>query len=167
MTLVVRHVRAEESARLKALRLRSLGEDPGAFSSTYEREIALGDEWWEQLARWSDAGAEQRTFVAVDEQDRWLGLALVRPDPEQPGDAVLNAMWVAPEGRRRGAAALLCDACAGWAAEHGFPALNVAVVVGNDAAQRAYERAGFVPSHTTAWTEAGRTLDELILTRRL
>ena len=110
---------------------------------------------------------EQRTFVVTDDADRWLGLALVRPDDESPGDAVLNAMWVAPEARRRGAARALCDACVGWAAEHGFRALNLAVVIGNDAAQRAYEAAGFVPSHTTTWVEEGRTLEELILTRRL
>ena len=91
----------------------------------------------------------------------------MRPDDQSPGDAVLNAMWVAPEARRRGAARALCDACAAWAAEHGFRALNLAVVIGNDAAQRAYEAAGFVPSHTTTWVEEGRTLEELILTRRL
>jgi GNAT superfamily N-acetyltransferase len=76
-------------------------------------------------------------------------------------------MWVAPEARGCGAGRALCDACAAWAAEHGFRALNLAVVVGNDAAQRVYAGAGFVPSHTTTWVEDGRTLEELILTRRL
>ncbi len=121
----------------------------------------------EQGAARSDEGREQRTFVVTDDDDRWLGLALVRPDDQAPGDAVLNAMWVAPEARRQGAARALCDACAAWAAERGFRALNLAVVIGNDAAQRAYEAAGFVPSHTTTWVEEGRSLEELILTRRL
>ena len=89
-----------------------------------------------------EAGAEQRTFVVVDDDDRWLGMALVRADDETPGDAVLNAMWVAPEARGRGAARALCDACAAWAAEHGYPALKVAVIVANEPARRTYAAAG-------------------------
>jgi RimJ/RimL family protein N-acetyltransferase len=163
----VRHVIATEAPRLRDLRLASLAADPHAFAVTYEADRTKPSSWWERAATLSDAGAEQRTFVVVDDGDRWLGLALVRADDQSPGDAVLNAMWVAPEARGRGAAGALCEACAAWAAEHGFRALNLAVVVGNDAAQRAYERAGFVPSRSTTWTEDGRTLEELILTRRL
>jgi GNAT superfamily N-acetyltransferase len=163
----VRHVTATEAGRLRDLRLASLAADPDAFAVTYESDHAKPMSWWERGAALSDAGREQRTFVATDDADRWLGLALVRPDDESPGDAVLNAMWVEPEARRRGAGRALCDACAAWAAERGFRALNLAVVIGNDAAQRAYEAAGFIPSHTTTWVEEGRTLEELILTRRL
>ena len=48
------------------------------------------------------------------------------------------------------------------------PALNAAVVVGNEPARRAYESAGFTFSHATTWTgDDGRTLDELILKRTL
>ncbi len=163
----VRHVRAGEADRLRELRLASLKADPHAFAVTYEADLAKPASWWQRGARLSEDGREQRTFVVTDDADRWLGLALVRPDDQSPGDAVLNAMWIEPEARRRGGARLLCDACATWAAEHGFRALNLAVVIGNDAAQRAYEAAGFVRSHTTTWVEEGRTLEELILTRRL
>jgi GNAT superfamily N-acetyltransferase len=163
----VRHVLAGEADRLRELRLASLKADPHAFAVTYGADLAKPASWWEQGAARSDEGGEQRTFVVTDDDDRWLGLALVRPDDQAPGDAVLNAMWVAPEARRQGAARALCDACAAWAAERGFRALNLAVVIGNDAAQRAYEAAGFVPSHTTTWVEEGRSLEELILTRRL
>jgi RimJ/RimL family protein N-acetyltransferase len=164
----VRHARATEAAALRAIRLNSLQSDPEAFGSTYERDAAHPQDWWERMATRSEDGGEQRTFVAVDDADRWLGLAVVRADDEAPGDAVLNAMWVAPEARHQGAARALCNACAEWAAEHGFRVLNAAVVVGNDAARRAYESAGFTFSHATTWTgDSGRTLDELILTRTL
>jgi RimJ/RimL family protein N-acetyltransferase len=164
----IRPVEASEVAALRTIRLASLAADPEAFGSTYERDLAHPASWWEQWARKSAKGDEQRTFVVVDDADRWLGLALVRADDEAPGDAVLNAMWVAPEARGRGAARALCDACAGWAAEHGFRALNTAVVVGNEPARRAYESAGFASSHTTTWTgDGGRTLEELILKRAL
>ena len=107
----VRHVEAHEAAALKAFRLRALAEDPEAFGSTYEREIGLPDEWWSTGAAKSADGREQRMFIAVDDE-RWLGMALARDDA---GTAVLNAMWVAPEGRGRGVGTALCDACAAWA----------------------------------------------------
>jgi GNAT superfamily N-acetyltransferase len=164
----VRHALASEAAALRTIRLTSLAADPHAFGRTYERDVALPESWWTRWAEQSGSGREARTFVVVDDEDRWLGLALVRADDEAPGDAVLNAMWVAPEARGHGAARALCEACASWAAEHGFRALNAAVVVGNEPARRTYEAAGFAFSYATTWTgDNGRTLDELILTRRL
>jgi RimJ/RimL family protein N-acetyltransferase len=163
----VRHVVASEAGRLREIRLASLAADPHAFGGTYDGDAAKPASWWEWWAEQSTKGHEQRTFVVVDGEDRWLGIALVRADDDAPGEAVLNAMWVAPEARRHGAARALCDACAAWAAQHAFRALNAAVVVGNDAARRAYEAAGFAFSHATTWTGDGRTLEELILTRAL
>jgi GNAT superfamily N-acetyltransferase len=161
------HVRAHEADRLRELRLTSLQADPHAFGATYESDAARPPDWWERGARQSDAGEEQRTFVVAADDGRWLGMALVRPDDETPGEAVLNAMWVAPEARGRGNARALCDACAQWAAEHGFSALLTAVVVGNEAARRTYESAGFTFERTDTWTGHGRTLEEIVLRRPL
>src|SRR3990170_2357771 len=135
----IRHVDAHEAERLRELRLASLRADPEAFGATYASDAARPASWWQRAATLSGAGAEQRTFVVVGDDDRWLGLALVRPDDETPGEAVLNAMWVAPEARCRGAAQALCEACAQWAAERGFSGLSAAVVVGNEPARRTYE----------------------------
>jgi GNAT superfamily N-acetyltransferase len=133
----VRPVRADEGARLREIRLRSLASDPHAFGATWERDAALAPEVWEQRA----AGTTQRTFVVVDEADTWLGLAVVRPDDEST--AVVNAMWVAPEARRQGASRALLDACAAWARSHGFAAVTLNVGVANSVARAAYAAAGF------------------------
>jgi ribosomal protein S18 acetylase RimI-like enzyme len=138
--VIIRHVEARDWQRIKSLRLRALREDPQGFSSTYEREAAFEADWWTSRAALSEEGEQQRMYVAVDAEDRWLGLALARDDA---GTAVLNAMWVAPEGRGQGAARALCDACAGWAKEHGFDALFVEVFPDNAPARRLYEAAGF------------------------
>jgi GNAT superfamily N-acetyltransferase len=164
---MIRHVEAHEAERLRELRLASLRADPDAFGATYEGDAARPADWWERGARLSGAGAEQRTFVVVDDADSWLGMALVRADDASPGDAVLNAMGVAPAARGQGHARALCDACARWAAEHGFTALNTAVVTGNDAARRAYESAGFTFAGTGTWTGHGRSLPEQRLRRPL
>jgi GNAT superfamily N-acetyltransferase len=139
--VIVRHVLAHEAERLKALRLRALREDPQGFSSTYDREAALADDWWASRAALSDAGTEQRMYIVTD-GDQWLGMALARNDA---GTAVLNAMWVAPEGRGRGAARALADACAEWAKAHGFGVLEVGVFEDNGPARRMYETVGFAP----------------------
>ena len=140
--MTVRHVLAHEAARFKAIRLRSLQADPEGFSSTYEREIALPEDWWTSRAALSEADEQQRIFVVADEDDRWVGLALARRD--ERGVAVLNAMWVAPDGRGRGAATALCDACATWARERGFASIDVEVFADNAPGRRLYEAAGFV-----------------------
>jgi GNAT superfamily N-acetyltransferase len=152
----IRHVLAHEGERFKAIRLHALRADPQGFSSTYEREVALPEDWWTSRAALSEDGEQQRLFVLVDEEDRWLGLALARDDA---GTAVLNAMWVAPEARGQGAAKALCDACADWARAHGFDALHVGVFPDNAGARRLYESAGFV-SHS-------RDGGELVLRRTL
>ena len=149
----IRHVEAHEAERMKALRLRALREDPQGFSSTIEHELALPEDWWTSRAALSDAGEQQRMYIATEE-DRWLGMALARDDD---GTAVLNAMWVAPEGRRRGAARALCDACAEWARTHGFDVLEVGVFGDNAPARRMYEAVGFSPD---------RVQDGILILRR-
>jgi GNAT superfamily N-acetyltransferase len=163
----VRHVVKGEAERLRQLRLAALAEDPDAFGSTHARDAAHPQQHWDRWAAESDAGSRQRTFVLADDEDRWHGLALVKHDADEPGTAVLNGMWVAPGVRGRRLAVLLSDACAAWATQQGLRELTLVVVVGNEPALRAYEAAGFVVCGTTTWRQAGRTLDELVMARRL
>lgn len=154
----VRHVLAHEADRLREIRLRSLAGDADAFGSTYEHALTLPADWWERGARRSDQGV-QRTFVVVDEDDAWLGIALVRPHDESPDDAVINAMWVAPEARRMGAGRALLEACVEWAREQRFRSVYLHVRVANAVARAAYAAAGF------AFVRAKR--DEHVLKRSL
>ncbi len=64
---------------------------------------------------------------------------------QEPGRAVLGAMWVAPSGRGQGVGVALVDAVAGWAAEHRATTL-VARVFDDDAPALALcARLGFSP----------------------
>lgn len=161
-SLEVRHVRAGEHERLRAIRLQALATDPAGFTATYDRDAGQAAAWWRRWAEGSGAGDDQRTFVLTDAQDRWLGLALVRRDGNRPDAAVINAMWVAPEARGSGGSRALCDACAGWAAERGLDAITLTVLADNPRARRAYEAAGFVVQGTTTWSRDDRTLVEFI-----
>ncbi|HEY6762379.1 MAG TPA: GNAT family N-acetyltransferase [Baekduia sp.] len=163
----LRHVLADQHDRLRQLRLSSLAADPEAFGSTYARDAGQPVEWWQRWAAQSEVGTSQRTFVLEADGGRWLGLALVRLDHEQPGSAVLNAMWVAPEARGQRGAGLLCDACAAWATERGCRQMTLEVVVDNQAARRAYELAGFVVCAQSTRSRDGRALEELVMARSL
>ncbi len=154
----VRHALSSEHEQLREIRLSSLATDPEAFAGTYAHALSLPPEWWHRWAEQSELGDSQRTFVLEGDDGRWMGLVLVRLDDERSGCAVLNAMWVAPEIRGRGAAGLLCEACAAWASARGCRELTLAVVADNHGAQRAYEAAGFAVSGQTTWSGDGRTL---------
>jgi AbrB family looped-hinge helix DNA binding protein len=166
MGLPVRHVLAGEQDRLRALRLRALESDPGAFGSTFAAEAARPPEWWATWAASSEAGDTERTFVG-ETDGCWVGLALARTQDDGPGAAMLNAMWVAPEARGRRLARALCDACAAWAAGRGFAEIVLEVAEDNHAARRAYEAAGFEVAGLSTWSSDGQIVQELLMRRAL
>jgi len=165
--LTVRHVLAGEHDQLRALRLAALLADPDAFGTTHARTLGLPAQRWRTQAQQSQSGTQSRTFIVVDADGTWVGMALVRADDDRPGAAMLNGMWVASSARGQGAAALLCDACAGWARAHDFSELVLAVVVTNAQALRAYERAGFEVISRQVYVAGDRTLDEFTMVRAL
>lgn len=155
----LRLVREDEADRLREIRLACLAADPDAFTSTRADEEARPEGWWTRWATRSATGVDQATFVVTDDRDGWHGLALVRADDEHPGEAVINSMWVAPDARGNGCGRALCDACIAWAAERGFSAVNLCVMLGNDAALQLYQAAGF--------SEESRSPQTLSMTRVL
>src|SRR3954470_22079051 len=140
----IRRVRATEARALRDVRLRALGDEPLAFGSTHAREAAYPDDLWAARARESADGPRQATFFSTGERDDApLGMAFTVIDTDDSALAHLFAMWVAPEARGTGAGAALVAAVVQWATAHGARTLRTAVTVGNDAAARLYERAGF------------------------
>lgn len=165
----VRHVVSGDHDALRALRLRSLREDPAAFGATLDRDAAKPATWWTDWAGASDRGDIQRTFVLVEPGGAWSGLALVRRLDDavaaKAADAELNAMWIAADARGSGGAKLLCDACANWAAALGLGRVRLVVREQNARAIAAYASAGFrVDDDARA---ADERHDSLVMTRDL
>jgi RimJ/RimL family protein N-acetyltransferase len=142
--VTVRRIRADEAETLRDIRLRALADDPLAFSSTHAREADYPAEQWATWARESADGPRQATFFAVgDPGDAPVGMAFAVIDSDDAALAHLFAMWVAAEARGTGAGAKLVAAVVDWAAAQGARTLRTSVTVGNDRAERLYERAAF------------------------
>jgi ribosomal protein S18 acetylase RimI-like enzyme len=136
----VRPVRAGEWRDLRALRLRALETDPGAFGSTFAKAAAYPDSEWIERAEAGDAGEQTRTFVAVTDQG-WQGMVIAALLDD--GDAGLFGMWVEPRGRRAGIAAALVDAVVAWARERRAAGVSLSVAEDNMAAAALFGSKGF------------------------
>ena len=130
-------------ARMRALRLRALGDAPDAFYVTLAEEREKPDAYWrERLEK-----PEVRTLCAElrGEGGAWrdVGLAVVAPTSDDPSVAGLYSVWVAPDARGHGVGAALVAAAFEHAKAAGARRVVLDVGVANGPARRLYERAGF------------------------
>src|SRR5260370_24474731 len=90
MRFKVRRVVIGDEPVLRALRLQALTDSPGAFSSTYERELARTTEDWR---RWLAGGV---TFI-LEADGESPGLVAGSRDAQNPSIVYLMAIWVHPD----------------------------------------------------------------------
>jgi GNAT superfamily N-acetyltransferase len=136
MQFSVRRAVIGDEEVLRTVRLRALSDSPGAFSSTYERELARTTEDWR---RWL---APPATFL-LEADGEACGMVAGLRDAEDSSVVHLMAMWVHTDHRGTGAADALVSSVKAWAAEVGATQVRLKVVEGNERARRCYERAGF------------------------
>ncbi len=139
----VRVLTTPDAQNFQAIRLRALKEHPEAFGASYEEEAEMP---LEKMTQWLQS-SEGSIFGAFDE-GTLVGIVSLQRSPRQKTRhrAMINAMYVAPEARGKGAGQALMDAALNDA--HTFEELDdvvLAVTVGNDAARHLYLKAGFVP----------------------
>lgn len=149
--LRVRRAALGDEPILRELRLQALSDAPGAFGSTYERELARTTADWQ---RWLSPGV---TFL-LDTPKGAAGLVAGARDATDADVVHLLALWVHPASRGSGAAEDLVAAVVAWAAAEGARVVRLDVVQANDRARRFYERTGFRPTgHETARERDGLT----------
>lgn len=154
---LVRALYPDEWATYRDLRLRSLADSPDAFYSTLESESARSPEDW--AARLATAAVSGKDCPLVAELDgKPAGLVWAKMDGINPALVHLYQMWVAPECRGRGVAQRLLDTALSWVRERGARFVELDVTVGNSAAARLYQRAGFRAVNAPAPMRAGSDL---------
>ena len=124
---------------LRAVRLRALLDSPRAFTSSYARESSWGEPEW--LGMFDAA-----TWIVAREAQEVIGLARSVNEPELPATRHVESIWVAPTHRRRGVFSALLVALGDLERRMGVTELLLWVLEDNQAAQRAYEALGFVPT---------------------
>jgi len=132
----VRRLSAGDWKTYKRIRLDALRTDPSAFGSTLAQAMELPDVEWQ-------ARLERSHMFVGEVVGEAAGLA---GGLRRDGFVELISMWVAPQSRGTGLAAMLIEAVVAWAAGEGYPEVRLWVVEGNAAATRAYEKSGFAPT---------------------
>ena len=77
---------------------------------------------------------------------------------EDPAEAWIGSMWIAPDHRGRGAAGRMLETAIAWAGAAGAERIRLAVTVGNRAAERLYSSAGFVDTGERGVLREGSTV---------
>jgi ribosomal protein S18 acetylase RimI-like enzyme/SAM-dependent methyltransferase len=162
-------VRAEPDdwERVRDLRLRALLDAPEAFGSTHDDEAARTESDWRAFATGWEGAARQAAYAAVDEDGRWVGLAVGVVREADTSLANLYSMWVDPAARGLGAGRLLVDTVAVWAAGTGAERLELCVTEANDPAVALYRTAGFEPTGGRDVLRPGSDVSTITLRRPL
>ncbi|MFD9435541.1 GNAT family N-acetyltransferase [Streptomyces sp. NPDC060002] len=161
-TYMVRAVRAEEWASVKALRLLALRDPaaPIAFLETYEVAAARPDAFWQERAAGAAEGsAGVRQFVAEAEDGQWAGTVTMLVEeagtvdwagcPVERRQGHVVGVYVRDEWRGGGMTRALLDTAVDWAWGLGLERVRLIVHEKNLRAQGAYRKAGFLPSRRT------------------
>jgi ribosomal protein S18 acetylase RimI-like enzyme len=133
-----RIVRAEPEdwEALRAIRLRSLREEPQAYASSYETEARYPPDLWRERL------ATAFSYLAFDDDHDLVGIATGLWTPD--GDTQVVGMYVAPEARGLGCAHQLLDAIADLAIRRHGKRLVLVVAESNTRATRSYHSYGFI-----------------------
>lgn len=130
----VRRLAPDDWEIYRRIRLIALATDPHAFGSTFAREQDRPEGEWKTRLITS-------AFFLGEVNGAAGGLVGAHRRDEY---AELISMWVVPELRGKGLAAVLIHAVIDWAAGEGYREVRLWVVEGNVAAEKAYAKAGFV-----------------------
>jgi GNAT superfamily N-acetyltransferase len=106
----------------------------------------------------ADPEHEGIQLIARDDDGRAIGFATVYwtwQTLEAARLAVMNDLFVAPEGRGTGIAGALIEACAEEARRHGAPTLAWQTAKDNHRAQKVYDRIG---AQRSEWLDYGLSL---------
>ena len=140
----IRQLKNEEWELYRSIRLAALSDNPQAFGSTYEREIAFKESTWREQTTRGAGGKDSIFFIALF-GDEGVGIAGGITTPKYPRVSQLVSMWVHVDHRETDVAARLIAQVEVWAFDRGSESLVCGVTGGNDRALIFYEKIGFEP----------------------
>ena len=136
MTFTIRRVEPCDWEACRAIRLRSLLEEPQAYASQYETEARFEPDQWRQRL------ASAASYLVFDDDHVLVGIATGLWIADR--DMLVVGMYVAPEARGHNCAHQLLDAIAELAVRSQGRRLVLEVAEFNTRAARSYRSYGFV-----------------------
>ena len=167
----VRFVESGDGPALRTLRIEALRLHPVALTADLAETEARPAEHWAQHVARAGGGGDEVIVVADAGGGGLVGMAGVYT-PKQPKLAHAGTVWgvyVRETFRGRGVGEALVRACVDWSRAKGLVTLKLSVTDGNAAAERCYERCGFVRQgvEPLAVRCDGKFYDEALMWMRL
>jgi ribosomal protein S18 acetylase RimI-like enzyme len=136
MTFTIRRATPSDWEAYRAIRLRSLLEEPQAYESEYQTEAHFEPDRWKQRL------ATAASYLVFDDDHALVGTATGLWTADR--DMLVVGMYVAPEARGHNCAHLLLDAIADLAVRGEGRRLVLEVAEANIHAARSYRSYGFI-----------------------
>lgn len=143
-TITIRQAAADDSARLRELRLEALSDSPEAFSADLGLAQTEPAEHWAERLRGYEA--EDQGLICIAEVDqRPVGMCgLYRVNrPKNCHSGMIWGVYVSPDWRGLRIADYLLNECLAWGRAHGVIVAKLGVNTRNIPAIRCYTRCGF------------------------
>jgi GNAT superfamily N-acetyltransferase len=159
----IRRISPDEVDVFRRIRLEALRCEPASFASRYEDWVVLPEQEWRQRLN-------SPVFAAFSKSEPIGIMGLVRFRPKKMTHrASLVMVYVRESFRGTGLAKVLLGAVVKFARDEGVLQLELGVNAENSAAQRFYERNGFVEAGRIpgGLLDGERQIDDIIMVRRL
>ncbi len=160
-TIGVRRIATGDGPNLRALRLASIADSPGAFTTTLRTAEARTEEQWESVAAAHAISDDQATWFAESDGAQ---VGMISAFLTADNVVTMSALWAAPGFRRLGVAELLVAVVREWAIGVGGRELRQWLVARNEHALAFHRGLGFGPTGEERAYEPEPSLREIELT---
>lgn len=148
------HLTPDDWRALRELRLQALADSPESFFGDMSAERDYGEKHWRQEL-------DLNVWLMARSNTRQVGLVKLNCNARSHDDLHLEALWVAPDMRRRGVGEALVSALESAAATKGAHELRLWVFTENHSARDFYLRLGYTgPLDTQEIKSNGRRRHE-------
>lgn len=143
-SVTLRPAASQDAARLRALRIEALANQPEAFAADHAAAVAETVEGWVERIQRNNAD-DSGVIQIASAGEQLVGMTGCGRGhwPKTRHSAILWGVYVNPEWRGLHVAEALIEACIAWGRTRGVTLVKLAVVTTNTAAIRCYARCGF------------------------
>lgn len=157
VSYTIKQLELNDVSAYKDMRLEALRLEPGMFCSSYEKEVAFGDEIW--LNRLSNKDAAHFGLYADEEL---IGITGIIKDSAQEGNADLIQSYIREGHRGKKLSRMFYEARLDWARKNDVKRVIVGHRLSNSISKAANQHYGFVYTKQEARDWPDGTSEEIL-----